>query len=248
MAWYAEMFKSEDPLRFELYGESEVSRAQVDFVIEKLALQPGAKVLDLCCGQGRHLIDLMRRGYDVTGVDLSEYMLGKCREAAAIEGLEPKLIVSDMRGIDFTEEFDAVINMFTSFGYLESEEEDQKVLDRVSHALKPGGRFLIDVMNRDWLMKNFKERDWQTNSRGDVLFSERRFDSITGRNNVREFAIHVDGKRSERGHSLRLYTYRELELKLEKAGLKIELAWGGYDSSEFTRTSKGMMIVATKSP
>ncbi|MFH1312468.1 MAG: class I SAM-dependent methyltransferase, partial [Candidatus Eisenbacteria bacterium] len=86
MAWYEELFSKDDPLRFETYGESEASRAQVDFAIEKLAIEPGARVLDLCCGQGRHLLDLMRRGYDVVGVDLSEFMLGKCREAAAREG------------------------------------------------------------------------------------------------------------------------------------------------------------------
>lgn len=121
MTWYKDLFATEDPARYEKYVESESSRAQVDFVIDKLALEPGAKVLDLCCGQGRHLIDLARRGYDVVGLDLSEYMLEKCKTAAAAEGINPTLVHADMREIGFTAEFDAVISMFTSFGYLETE-------------------------------------------------------------------------------------------------------------------------------
>ena len=97
MAWYKELFATEDPARFEKYIESDNSRNQVDFVIDKLALEPGAKVLDLCCGQGRHLIDLARRGYDVVGLDLSEYMLEGCKAAAAVEGINPVLVHADMR-------------------------------------------------------------------------------------------------------------------------------------------------------
>jgi len=244
MAWYEELFAGEDQLRS--YGESEASRNQVDFVIGKLAIESGMRILDLCCGRGRHLIDLMRRGYDVVGVDLSAYMLDRCREAAAKENIEPRLIQADMRELSFIAEFDAVINMFTSFGYLESEEEDQKVLDGVSRALKPGGRFLVDLLNRDWLMRNFRERDWEENSRGYIMLSERRFDSVTGRINAREITLHPDGRRTEISHSLRLYPYRELEEMLMKAELSIESVWGGFDSLPFTSTSNRMMVIATK--
>ena len=131
--------RNRDPARFDKYIESDTSRSQVDFVIDKLALEPGAKVLDLCCGQGRHLIDLARRGYDVVGLDLSEYMLEECKAAAAVEGINPVLVHADMREIGFATEFDAVINMFASFGYLETDDEDQKVLNAASLALKGGG-------------------------------------------------------------------------------------------------------------
>ncbi|NLN75524.1 MAG: methyltransferase domain-containing protein [Armatimonadetes bacterium] len=75
MAWYEELFAKEDPARYDIYTESEASQRQVDFIIDALDLDQGARVLDLCCGQGRHLIDLARRGYDVVGLDLSEFML-----------------------------------------------------------------------------------------------------------------------------------------------------------------------------
>lgn len=246
MAWYEDMFGQEDPLRLEGYAEDESSRKHVDFVIEKLGVQPGARILDLCCGQGRHLLDLMRRGYELVGLDLSEYMLSKCREAAAKEGIEPSLIRADMRELDFTAEFDAVINLWTSFGYLESEDEDQKVLDGVSRALKWDGRFFLDVSNRDGLMKRYTERRWQDNARGDIVIIDSRFDCMTGRNNVREITIRADGRRTENTHSLRMYTYQELEGMLKNAGLTIESVWGDYDSSAFTLASKRMLVISVK--
>lgn len=246
MAWYKEMFADEDPLRSDKYGESEKSRAQVDFVIEKLGIEPGARVLDLCCGQGRHLLDLMKRGFDVVGVDLSEYMLGKCREAAEKEGLTPNLTQADMREIVFDSEFDAAINLFTSFGYLEDDDEDQKVLDGISRALKPGGRFVMDIDNRDMVMAHFVERTWSENSMGDITLKERQFDSITGRCNSQETTIHADGRRSERGHSLRVYACTEIVKMLARSGLEVQSIWGGWDSSVFASTSHRMLIISGK--
>ena len=246
MTWYKDLFATEDPARYEKYVESDVSRNQVDFVIDKLALEPGAKVLDLCCGQGRHLIDLAKRGYDVVGLDLSEYMLEKCKTAAAAEGISPVLVHADMREIGFTSEFDAVINMFTSFGYLETNDEDQKVINAASLALKGGGSLLLDLHNRDGLMGHFRPIEWSENKRGDLLLSEREFDCITGRINAREVTIHEDGRRTESSHSLRLYTYNELEKMLQDAGLTMTSVYGGYDSSPFNRQARGMLVIARK--
>lgn len=246
MAWYKELFVTEDPARFDLYTASDASRNQVDFVIDKLALEPGARVLDLCCGQGRHLIELAKRGYDVVGLDLSEYMLSECKAAAAAEGITPVLVNADMREIGFTAEFDAVINMFTSFGYLETTDEDQKVINAASLALRGGGLLLLDLMNRDWLMNVFKPIDWHENSRGDLICAERMFDSVTGRINAREVTIHPDGRRTETSHSIRLYTYNEIENMLQQAGLTVQSTYGGFDSTPFDRQSRRMIVIARK--
>lgn len=246
MTWYKELFASEDPVRFSSYGESDASRHHVDFLVEKLELVPGMKILDLCCGQGRHLLELTRRGYDVVGVDLSAYMLSKCREAAESIGIGVNLIQSDMRDIDFDSEFDAVINMFTSFGYLESDEEDQKVLNAVSRSLKPGGVFFLDTVNRDSLMSRFQERSWSENERGDITVIDRSFDSLAGRINCRERTIFTDGHRSSLDHSFRLYCYTELAKMLNIAGLHVTQTFGNYDGSDFGRISKGMFMCARK--
>lgn len=245
MAWYKELFATEDPARFDHYTESDASRNQVDFVIDKLALEPGARVLDLCCGQGRHLIELAKRGYDVVGLDLSEYMLEGCRTAAA-EGVTPVLVHADMREIGFTAEFDAVINMFTSFGYLETTDEDQKVINAASLALRGGGLLLLDLLNRDWLMSCFKPIDWHENCRGDLTLSERAFDSITGRINAREVTIHPDGRRTETSHSIRLYTFNEIEKMLRQAGLTVQSTYGDFNSGPFDLHSRRMIVIARK--
>lgn len=248
MRWYQDLFAKEDPFRAERYSESESSRKEVDFVIEALELHPGDRILDLCCGQGRHLIDLMRRGYDVVGVDLSEYMLSKCREAASKEGLEPRLIQVDMRELPFNSEFDAIIIMFNSFGYLESDVENQKALDRISQALKPGGRLLLDhLINRDSIQKRFGwSRSWYENDAGDFFLSEPTFDSIAGRMHEREICIRANGERSESGFDLRIYTYGELEKMLGASGMVIQSVWGDRSYSPFTSESRALEIVAMK--
>lgn len=246
MAWYEELFSKEDPARYDIYEESEASRSQVDFVIDALSLEPGAKTLDLCCGQGRHLIDLAKRGYDVVGLDLSEYMLDKCRTAAAEQGIDPVLIHADIRDIGYNNEFDAVINMYTSFGYLESPDEDQKALKAASLALRGGGLFLIGLMNRDWLISNFEPAVWQENLRGDLMLAARFFDSLTGRLDSRELTVYCDGQRTKNISSIRLYAFNELESMLQSAGLAVRSVYGDYDCSRFEATSRKMTVVSQK--
>ena len=243
-AWYEELFLDGDSAR--AYVESDNSRAQVDFIIDKLELQPGARVMDLCCGMGRHLIELTRRGYDVVGVDLSEFMLAKLGEYAAKEGIQPTLVRSDMREIDFNSEFDAVINMATAFGYLESDEENEKVIHAVSRALKPGGRFLIDVQNRDGLMRIFRPRDWQVNEAGDVMYSDRGFDCVTGRVYATERTMRADGSRFECTHFIRLYTCNEYDAMFQRAGLRFRTVFGGFDGSELKMDSRRLIVIAEK--
>jgi SAM-dependent methyltransferase len=246
MAWYEQLFGAEDPHRPGAYVENERSRQQVDFIIERLGIEPGARVLDLCCGQGRHMVDLLRRGYDVVGVDLSTYMLNHCREALKAAGVHSCLVQSDMREIDFLSEFDGIINMYTSFGYLETDAEDQKVLNKASLALKPGGRFLVDMINRDSLIRRFTERIWSENERGDILLRENSFDVVTGRVNWCELAITPDSRRAEQDISIRLYTYNEIEKMLTCAGMSVESTWGEFDGSPFSFESRRMIVVARK--
>lgn len=242
MAWYKDLFAAEDPAREDRYIENEESRREVGFVIEKLGLAPGMRILDLCCGRGRHLVDLMRCGYDAVGVDLSDYMLGECQKAAERDGVIPCLIRADMREPGFDSEFDAVINIFTSFGYLGSESPEKAAF----RALKPGGKFLIDLNNRDWLMRVFQKSDWRENSDGDVTFCERCFDVISARLNARELTIYHDGRKAETSHSIRLYTYNELAAMLGKAGLQIEAVYGGFDSAIFDMNARRMIVIARK--
>ena len=230
----------------DVVDDDRITATEIALFADILKLAPDDKILDLCCGQGRHLLELTRRGYDVLGFDISAYMLKRLGEIAGREGIQPKLVQGNMRDLSFDSEFDAVINMRTSFGYLETEDEDQKVLDGVCRALEPGGRFLMDLINRDSLMRRYREQFWVRTSRGDIVIADSTFDVRTGRNIVREIAFHADGRRSETNHDIRMYTCHELEDKLTRAGMRIESVWGDWDSSPFDLDHRHMLIVALK--
>jgi SAM-dependent methyltransferase len=244
--WYREFF---DDLYLRVYQPLEAPeqvRREVDFIVKALDLPAGAKVLDLCCGQGRHSLELARRGFQVVGVDLSEALLYAARKRAESEGLSVTFLQCDMREIDFADEFDAVINMFTSFGYLESEAEDEKVLGKVAQALKSGGKFLLDVVNRDRLVRDFQAREWHAADEGWLVLEERTFDHLSGRMETRWVCVARDGVRYERLSSVRLYTASELRMMLERAGLKVTNLFGDYDGSPYSWDSQRLIVVACK--
>jgi SAM-dependent methyltransferase len=133
-----------------VYGHTfseERAEKESTFVASALELKPGASVLDLCCGQGRHSIQLAKRGLRVTGLDLNPEYLELAKRAAKASKVTIETIAADMRRIPFEDKFDAIVNMYSSFGYLESEGEDLKVLESAAKALKAGGRILLDMLN-----------------------------------------------------------------------------------------------------
>ena len=158
--WYKSFFTSDYP---ELYGfhlRTKQTKRQIRFVRKALDLQAGETVLDLC-GQGRHSIALAKKGLNVIGLDLNRDYLAWAERAAAEAGVEIETIEADMREIPFSERFDAVISMFSSFGYLESDDEDLRVLEAIRQALKPAGRLLLDLPNQEWIYQadNDNERN-----------------------------------------------------------------------------------------
>lgn len=229
-----------------LRNPPEATRAEVDFLIDALRLPPGARILDVACGHGRHSVELARRGFEVTGLDLSTPSLKIARESAAQAGLDVTFVERDMRDIGFDSEFDAAINMFTAFGYLETEEDDQKVLEAIARALIEGGLFFIDFVNPLWLFRIYQPRAWVEWEGGTISMEDRRYDALTGRNIVTLKLIRPDGTSVERRHALRLYTPAELRSKLAKAGLLVEQSWGGFDGRELGLDSPRTLLLARK--
>jgi len=204
-----------------MFSEEAWQRAEqsCDALVSLLGLQPGAKILDLACGPGRFAIPLAKRGFRVVGLDICEVYLEQARAKAQGHGLQIEFIRSDMRAIPFESEFDAVINLFTSFGYFEREEDHLQVLREVYKSLKPNGRFLLELMNRDWLIKNFRPRNWQEYPNFFVLEeSTMNF----ARNRVESRWIVLRGaERKEYKLSLRVFTLAELLELFAQAGLKV---------------------------
>ena len=229
----------------EQYGK--MTDAQVDFVVRALELPEGARVLDLCCGHGRHAVRLAQRGYRVTGLDISAYHLRLASKAAREAGVAVDWVRGDMREIPRgAGRFDATINMFTAFGYFDEEDENQRVLDGVARSLHKGGRFLIDTLNHDYLMRVFRERDWQPRPDGSITLERRRYDVRTGRIANEWTLIAPDGKRRRHRFSHRVYTYLELAGMLSQAGLHAVRSWGNFDSSDLTMESPRMIVLAER--
>jgi SAM-dependent methyltransferase len=244
--WYTSFF---GPDYLEVYGHlfaRDSSEAEAGFVRSALKLRPGEKVLDLCCGQGRHAVRLAREGLAVTGLDMTESYLELAKTAADKAGVELDLVQGDMRELAFEGEFDAVINMFTAFGYFDDEADDQRVLDGAARALKPEGRILLDLLNRDWVAANYVRSERRTGPDGTVFVEDREFDSVSGRNHVEFTIIDPDGTERTTGHHIRLYVATEMSRMLTRAGLTVQRIYGGYEGEPLSVESRRMIVVATK--
>jgi cyclopropane fatty-acyl-phospholipid synthase-like methyltransferase len=224
---------------------AERTEQQVAFLLERLAAAPGHRLLDLACGHGRIALPFARAGWQVTGLDLSERSLALAREASAAEGLKIEWISGDMREPP-QGPFDAVVNVFTAFGYFEDEAENQRVLDAVTAALAPGGLFLIDTINLLNLAQRWVERFWERTDTGTLFLQEHRFDALAGRSLARWTFVRDDGSREELLHSVRAYTPHELAVMLEGAGLEIAGAWGDFDGAELGFDSRRLILLGRK--
>ena len=209
---------------------AERTAAEVNGVVGLLGLAPGARLLDLCCGHGRHAVPLAQLGYRVTGLDLSRTLLARAAAAAGEQGQRVGLVEADMRRLPFADgSFDAVLNLFHAFGYLEDEAQDELVLAEVARVLAPGGRFLQEVANREALVRGWHDSEIARHDDGLIVLQERTLDLRTSRDVVRYTLLDTDGRRATREASIRLYTLTELETMLGRAGLELLAVFGDLD-------------------
>jgi SAM-dependent methyltransferase len=217
---------------------------EADAIDRLLALPSGAAILDLACGHGRHAIELARHGYLVTGLDLSAHHIALARSAAESAGVEVTWIHADMRELP-SGPFDAIINVCTAFGYLETEAEDQKILDAACHCLRPGGRFLLDVLSRD-IVRNFRPLRWYPLQDGGYFLQRTSFDLMTGLWQGDNIRVRPDGRSESQAFNIRLYTLTELARMLAAAGMTLKGTWGSLDGQEFTLDSPRLVLLAER--
>ena len=244
MDWYEEWFGEEYKLVYPHRDEAEALR-QVEFLNRHIQLPKGAKVLDLCCGCGRHAVELQEQGYDVVGLDLSEELLDMACSRAVECGQDMEFICCDMREIPYESHFDLIVNFFTSFGYFEDDEDNQKVLTAIAGALRPGGKFLIDYMNPEYVAGNLVEKDEKELSEGAYVIQERWVDDSLRRIN-KKITLIKDGEESIFRESVRMYSLEDMKKMLLKAGLNPMEIYGGFDSSKYTESSPRMILIGSK--
>ena len=209
------------------------------------------QVLDLACGYGRTALPLAQAGYRVTGYDLSPVLLQRAEQAAAAAGLAVEWRRGDMRLLpaEWASKFDAVINVFTAFGYFDAPADNQQVLHSVAHVLKPGGLFIIDVSHRDRIMSAYRETDWFEVD--DLLVcTSRQFDPIKGMNTEIMLWTDENGQRHTVFFKVHVYTATELTRMLRQAGLEPLSYFGALasppDDYPFDANSRRLGIVARK--
>ena len=246
-AWYVDFFRSD---YLNVYGHmftEERAEKESAFVASVLDLKPGSSVLDLCCGQGRHSVNLAKRGFKVTGLDLNPDYVELAQQAARARNVAIETVAADMRNIPFENKFDAIVNMYSSFGYLESEAEDLKVLESAAKALKRGGSLLLDMLNREWAIDNYIQNDWHTGEDGTLYVERRDLELATSRMHVHFIVVDPNGGRRESvGHNIRLYTLTEMTRLLDRVGLRLSKVFGGFDSEPYAISTRRMIIIAGK--
>ena len=242
--WWESAFDAHYLLEYGLLFTPERDRHEAARVIELLGLPVGSRVLDVPCGQGRHAHLLAEAGYDVDGLDYSTELLARARRRGVARTL--RYTRGDMRRMParWTKRFDAVLNLFTSFGFFSHPADDVRVIREFARVLKPGGVLVWHGGSRDGVMARFLARDWWTSEKT-VFTQEREFDPLSGfltvRSNWRR------GSRSgTREHRIRLYTATRLSELLADAGLIVEQSFDGFTEKPLTRTSSEMLLVARK--
>jgi hypothetical protein len=169
------------------------------------------------------------------------------REAAQSAGANVEWVEADMREIParYAGTFDALINMFTAFGYFESQVEDQAVLDGVVRSLTSSGRFILDWINSIRVFRNYRDNRWQEVNSA-IMATRANFDFLSGRNREEMMIIESDGTRRVTSFSVRQYMLVELAEMFGRAGLTIQSYWGDFDGSELTLDSRRLIILAQK--
>ncbi|MCQ1537015.1 methyltransferase domain-containing protein [Methanosarcina sp. KYL-1] len=197
----------------DLLDDLAVTQKEVDLVVSILGLAPEEKVLDLCCGQGRHVMEMARRGYfNVEGYDRSQYLIRKAKSRAQKEGLHVRFREGDARKLPYPpDSFDVVTIMGNSFGYFESTLQDRKVLEEVLRVLKPGGRVFIDAADGDHIKRSFQPRSWEWLDGKYFVCRERALSADGNRLICREVISRIDrGIIADQFYAERLYNQDSL--------------------------------------
>ncbi len=216
--WYEDFFTDDYLRTVRAPRERDVAR-EVDFIEQTLELAPGSTILDVGCGLGLHSIELTMRGYLVVGLDLSLPMLSRASDEAQDRGLRINFLHGDMREMTFEGAFDGVLCWGTTFGYFD-DEANRRVIQRLHHALRPGGRMLLDTVNRDYVVRSQPNLVWFEGD-GCICMEESTFNYITSRLEVSRNVILDDGKQRDKQYSIRLYSLHEIGQILHQSDFRV---------------------------
>lgn len=234
--WFADWFDTS--YYHTLYKNRDILEAEqfIQRLIRHLPLEKGDRVLDLACGKGRHAVTLSECGFDVLGVDLSPNSI---IDAKKFEKNSLKFAVHDMRNVIKDEQFDGIFNLFTSFGYFDSLEDNQRTVNSIAQMLRPNGLLVIDFMNAHRVISNLVKTESKTVD-GITFHIQRRFD---GTHIYKDINFEADGRNhsfTERVQGLKKNDFVSL---LNKANFEILHSFGNFNLDKFEENSSDRLII-----
>ena len=243
--WFEEIF-DEDYLHTLPFMTPQQTEREVAFLLDALELPQGGRVLDIGCGYGRHAMEIAARGHRTVGLDLSLPLLIRATDAARRVGVNVDFVHGDMRDMTFDAEFEGAYCYFTTFGYFD-DDTNRRVAAGICRSLKPGGRFVLDLINRDYLVGDLPPRVWWQGD-GCVVLEEVDFNYFTSRLQVQRQIILEDGRQLEQEISIRAYSLHEIGKVLHHAGFRVLEVSGGLDlrGRFYGNESRQLLVVAEK--
>lgn len=237
--WYKEWFDSEDYLK--VYNHRDFLEAQKlsNLILSVTNISPSAKILDAACGAGRHAIYLSLCGYNVIGFDLSKNLLLQAKKEAREKNLKLELVQADMREICFKKNFDLILNLFTSFGYFETDEENFRFAKKSYCFLNHGGYYILDYFNKLHLEKNLVP--YSEKIVNNIKIIERR--KIENKRVIKEITLIKSNKTEKFYESVKLYYAEEIVAEFEKANFKTVKILGDYDGNDYSEKESPRLII-----
>lgn len=202
-------------------------------------------VLDVCCGHGRHALELAKMGCRVVGIDIDEEALRTLSRQAESEGLQIGVHRMDVRDLALHEQFHITLCMLNSFGYF-SDEHNQLVLDNMAKSLLLGGMLILDLPNRERIFRDARPARWEETTTGLLVLGKYGVDLWSGRLTGLQQRVYPDGKRCSKAFSLRVYSLAEMVSMLRRVGMSLANAWGDFDCSTYSIDSPRMILVAKR--
>ena len=239
--WFKKWFSNKLYLKIYQHRDDIDAKHLIDLIQRTVPTYSREKILDLACGAGRHSFELARRGFDVTGIDLSSFLIKEARKitrSAPEQGLKLNFEIKDMRSFDFHSKFDLIVNLFTSFGYFENDEENFSVIEHVWKSLKTSGYFVLDFLNPVYLTKNLVKRSINKYENMHITQSRKIENGFV----EKKIKITDGNETSEYFERLRLYNDKDLSQMFKRSGFKIIKRAGDYYGNKFSENSSNRLI------
>ena len=238
--WYKNWFGNEY-LTVYAHRDQNEARELIELLQKYIDLRSDAYILDLCCGQGRHALTLAKKGYFVVGADLSRTLLEAAKFKATKQN-SARFVQADMRYLPLKKSFDLVLNLFTSFGYFETDQENQAVFNQFRDVLKQDGRFVFDYLNPEHVVDNLVAR--QKERVGNLQIDLERY--IEGDRVEKVIRLSRNDHKRVFYESVKMYRPQEIFDMMDESGLDIQHVFGDYQGTAFTNNSPRLVIIGSR--